>query len=213
MTVGVRGQGSEGRRQKAEELTTDNYGTERPDQMTAKIEEKRRQLQDAGLDLGEPVGPEQQVEPDGAFQEYRNGRICRHEHLGTFAVQGSMLDKYIETGPSQLGFPTSDETETDDGLYQAQYFEHGAIIQVRGTNGVCIQGDFYQAWRQAGGELGEWGYPVADQLEIAGGTAVYFERGCMWKRRAAQDEGEGSQIIRCRFYPPLLGRRRLANPD
>src|SRR5690242_5265103 len=100
--------------------------------MTEQIEEKWRQLKEAGLDLGDPTGSKQEVGPDGAFQQYRNGTIYRQERLGTFLVQGSMLEKYNEVGTSQLGFPTSDERETDDGLYPAQYFERGAVIQLRG---------------------------------------------------------------------------------
>ncbi|HYO50055.1 MAG TPA: metallophosphoesterase [Chloroflexia bacterium] len=71
-----------------------------------------------------------------------------------------------------------------------------------------LQGDFYKKWKEAGAEHGEWGAPVTGYIKIAGGEAVYFERGLMWRGVAS-----GGALVRCRLHPPLLGRPRIANPD
>ncbi len=183
---------------------------------THQIQAKWQQLFDTGIDLGEAVGLEQDAGFDSRYQQYEGGRIYHHNEIGTFAVRSPILDKYIEMGASradpqtgvrELGFPTSDETRTEDGLYPAQYFEGGAIIWMRGVGGICIYGDIYQEWRRAGGEIGEWGYPVSDPIAVEGGQVVYFERGCMWQETATRE------IVHCRLYPPLLGRPQLIDPE
>ncbi|MEO6457828.1 MAG: metallophosphoesterase, partial [Chloroflexia bacterium] len=185
--------------------------------MTTKaLEEKWQQLYDKGLFLGDKVGLEQDPGFDGRFQSYTNGRIYWHEQNGVFEVHGPILQKYIEyggsgnnsrTGVRELGFPTSDEARTEDGLYSVGYFEGGAIYWISGA-GVCLHSDFYTEWRKSGGELGEWGYPITDPITIAGGQAVYFQRGCMWKGSASN-----GTIINCRFYPPLLARPTIISPQ
>ncbi len=183
---------------------------------TTAIEHKWQALQDAGVSLGERVGLEQDAGSDGNYQQYENGRIYWQEQLGAFEMHGPILDRYVELGGSgtnpatglrELGFPTSDQSVGEDGICPVSYFEGGAIYWVSGLGAVFIHGDFYLRWRSAGGEVGEWGYPVSDPLEVAGGQVVYFQRGCMWKGSASD-----GRIVDCRFYPPLLGRPTLANP-
>ncbi|MEP6776440.1 MAG: hypothetical protein ABJA50_12665, partial [Chloroflexota bacterium] len=184
---------------------------------TAAIERKWLALQDAGVNLGEKLGLEQDAGLGGHYQQYEKGRIYWQEQLGAFEVHGPLLDRYIELGGSgpnpatgyrELGFPTSDQSVGEDGLCPVSYFEGGAIYWVSGPGAVCIHGVFYLRWRSAGGEIGEWGYPVSDALEVADGQVVYFQRGCMWKGSASD-----GRILDCRLYPPLLGRPALANPD
>jgi hypothetical protein len=183
---------------------------------SAAIAEKWQQLRDRGLFLGDKIGLEQDPGFDGRVQEYTNGRIYWHEQIGVFEVHGPILDKYLEyggsrtnpnTGVRELGFPTGDEMRTEDDLYPVAYFEGGAIFLINGE-AVCLHSEFYTEWRKSGGELGEWGYPVADVANVAGGQAVYFERGCMWKGPASD-----KKILFCRFYPPLLGRPMLVSPQ
>ncbi|HEX9987447.1 MAG TPA: metallophosphoesterase [Chloroflexia bacterium] len=72
---------------------------------------------------------------------------------------------------------------------------------------INLRGDFLKEWKEAGAEHGEWGHPVTGHIEAAGGEAVYFERGLMWKGAASD-----GALVRCRLHPPLLGRPRIANP-
>jgi 3',5'-cyclic AMP phosphodiesterase CpdA len=183
---------------------------------TAAIDHKWQTLQDAGFDLGEKVGLEQDAGLDGRYQQYDHGRIYWQEEIGAYEVHGPILDRYIELGGSganpasgyrDLGFPTTDQGVSQDSTCPVSYFEGGAIYMVSELGAVAIHGEFYLRWHNAGGEIGEWGYPVSDPLEVAGGQAVYFQRGCMWKGPAS-----GGQILNCRFYPPLLGRPTIANP-
>ena len=173
-------------------------------------------MQDAGVSLGERVGLEQDAGLDGRYQQYENGRIYWQEQLGAFEVHGPILDRYIELGASgpnpatgyrELGFPTSDQSVGEDGLCPVSYFEGGAIYWVSGLGAVCIHGDFYLRWRSAGGEVGEWGYPVSDPLEVAGGRRSTFSAAACGKDRLRD-----GRILDCRLYPPLLGRPRSPTP-
>jgi 3',5'-cyclic AMP phosphodiesterase CpdA len=183
---------------------------------TPAIEHKWQSLQAAGFSLGDKVGLEQDAGLGGRCQEYEHGRIYWHEQVGAHEVHGPILDRYMELGGSgtnpatgyrELGFPTTDQDLGEDGICPVSHFEGGAIYWVSGAGAVYIYGDFYQSWRTAGGETGEWGYPVSDPVSVAGGTAVYFQRGCMWKSPATR-----GRLLNCRFYPPLLGRPALSNP-
>ncbi|HYP41073.1 MAG TPA: metallophosphoesterase [Chloroflexia bacterium] len=84
----------------------------------------------------------------------------------------------------------------------------GKYEQPDGTPGITVRGDFFKEWKEAGAEHGEWGYPITGHIETAGGEAVYFQRGLMWKGAAS-----GGDVVLCRLHPPLLGRPRIANHD
>jgi uncharacterized protein with LGFP repeats len=80
----------------------------------------------AKKDLGAPIG-NQQTNPDGGiYQQFDGGVIINKTQA--YVVWGKIRDKWNELGGSQgkLGYPTSDETDTPDGLKKST-FEHGTI--------------------------------------------------------------------------------------
>ena len=77
-------------------------------------------------DLGAPIG-NQLTNPDGGiYQQFDGGVIINKTQA--YVVWGKIRDKWNELGGSQgkLGYPTSDETDTPDGLKKST-FEHGTI--------------------------------------------------------------------------------------
>jgi uncharacterized protein with LGFP repeats len=91
------------------------------------ILDKYNSLDDkARKDLGAPTG-NQQTNPDGGiYQQFDGGVIISKTQA--YVVWGLIRDKWNELGGSQgkLGYPTSDEVDTPDGLKKTT-FEHGTI--------------------------------------------------------------------------------------
>ncbi|HWT25776.1 MAG TPA: S8 family serine peptidase [Solirubrobacteraceae bacterium] len=95
------------------------------------IEERYAELVAEGLSLGEPLGPEADLYDGGRMQQYEYGRIYWHPRVGTpFACYGAILDTYLEIGAeqSEVGYPTSDETDDPDVVGgRMNTFEFGVI--------------------------------------------------------------------------------------
>ncbi|HWS92401.1 MAG TPA: hypothetical protein VN306_07890 [Mycobacterium sp.] len=91
------------------------------------ILDKYNSLDDkAKKDLGAPTG-NQQTNPDGGIYQQFDGGVIIHK-TQAYVVWGLIRDKWNELGGSQgkLGYPTSDEVDTPDGLKKST-FEHGTI--------------------------------------------------------------------------------------
>jgi uncharacterized protein with LGFP repeats len=80
----------------------------------------------AKKDLGAPTGNEQKNPDGGIYQQFDGGVIISKTQA--YVVWGKIRDKWNELGGSQgkLGYPTSDEVDTPDGLKKST-FEHGTI--------------------------------------------------------------------------------------
>jgi uncharacterized protein with LGFP repeats len=91
------------------------------------ILDKYNSLDDkARKDLGAPTG-NQQTNPDGGIYQQFDGGVIIYK-TQAYVVWGLIRDKWNELGGSQgkLGYPTSDEVDTPDGLKKTT-FEHGTI--------------------------------------------------------------------------------------
>jgi hypothetical protein len=128
-------------------------------------------------------------------------------------VHGAILDAYLaqggpgnnpQTGRRHLGFPRSDETGTSFGARMST-FEWGAIYAVPGRGPVTVFGAPYQALKRAVHPLG---LPILGNTKVAGGEAIYCERGCIWVTDAVPD-GVLESVIDC----PLLGRPTVLDID
>jgi hypothetical protein len=206
---------------------------------TSDILAKWQELKNRGLDLGAPVGPEQDAGFGGRFQQYEHSTIFWHNDIGTHEVHGGILTKYLEsggpgfnpkTGNRELGFPKTDEIRTEDSLYPVSHFEWGSIYWVSGTGGVSIHGDFYKIWKSSGAELGWFGYPITDHISVgdlegALGTTHPLDLGHAIDRKPVRGEavffqrawlfrgGPANAALLGSFNPPLLGATRTLNPD
>lgn len=89
-------------------------------------------------DLGEPKGDQKDTKDGGVYQEFEGGVIIHK--TASYVVWGAIRDKWNELGGSQgeLGYPTSDETDTSDGGKQST-FEHGTISWKPGGEAVVTK--------------------------------------------------------------------------
>ena len=185
----------------------------------SKIDDKHAELRRDGFDLGPALGPEQDAGHGGRFRRYQHGNIYYHPVMGSSAreVHGGILATYLAhggpgphpaTGQRHLGFPVSDETSAAEGGRLSK-FEWGEIYWVPGRGGVVVHGAIQ---RFIGNYLSRFqrrlGLPLTDNMPIAGGEAVYFERGCIYFNTALPGDFLVSHID-----PPLLGRPAILDSD
>ena len=182
---------------------------------TPAITQRYALLKNKGVDLGAAQGVEQDAKYGGRFQAYERGRIYWHPSTGAHALQGRMLQRYIQaggqdvnpaTGEREMGFPTSEAMPTEDGMYACATFEWGIICDVPGTALVRLFGALYTAWKAEGGALGRLGHPIDDVARLQGGRAAWFERGVLW-----HPEGQNGMLVG-ELLAPTLGNPAMVDP-
>ncbi|MDL9980029.1 LGFP repeat-containing protein [Microbacterium sp. ASV49] len=86
---------------------------------------------------------------------------------GAFEVHGEIGVHYRALGGSGsvLGYPTTDETGTPDGIGRYNHFQAGSIYWTPGTGAHEVHGLIRSFWAAAGWERNAaLGYPVSDEL-------------------------------------------------
>lgn len=151
---------------------------------STKIKTKHASLKQQNFDLGSKKSELITVGFGGYYQDFQNGRIYTHHAIGTFEVHGGILAKYKSRGEygkspftnrREFGFPTSDETRTEEG-YPKSSFEWGEIIYLPNSDrGVAISGEIYKDWTPQ--KFKTYGYPVTSNLRQVNTEIVFFERG------------------------------------
>ena len=146
------------------------------------IDDKHESLEANGRDLGAPQGPEEDAEAGGRVRRYEHGTIYWSNATGAHMVGHGIHNLYLQhggpgtnpaTGQPGLGYPTSDEELVPYRNFPRSRFERGSIYWTPGTGGCVI--------------YGEWGdgVPISGNIDVAGGQAVYFERGVAFSARGA----------------------------
>ncbi len=69
----------------------------------------------------------------------------------------------------ELGFPTTDETSTPNGIGRFNHFEHGSIYWASDTGAHMLKGEIRSAWAAQGWEQSQLGFPFSDE-EVTPGT-------------------------------------------
>jgi len=97
-------------------------------------------------------------------------------------VQGAILGTYRNLGGpgGVLGFPTSDETPTSDGVGRFNAFAGtggSGIYWTPNTGAHAVQGAIYADWASLGYERSGLGYPTSDEYAIPGGRGSDFTGG------------------------------------
>ncbi len=152
----------------AEQLTTFAAGAS-PDKIVAKY----TAMGGASSYLGAASGSEYAVS-DGWAQNYANGVIYYTPGTGAWAVSGSILARYQALGgPSLLGFPTTDETGTPDGVGRFNHFTVGSIYWTPSTGAHAIMGEIKRRWAALGWEHSPLGYPTTDETGTPDGVGRY----------------------------------------
>lgn len=126
----------------------------------------------------------------GRFRHFQGGSIywtsstCAHE------VQDQIRDKWAEIGweRSTLGFPTTDETVTPDGIGRFNHFQGGSIYWSPKTGAHEVHGAIRDEWARLGWERSALGYPISDETNQVNGNGTFnlFEHGTiLWFRSSS----------------------------
>jgi hypothetical protein len=133
-----------------------------------------------GSYLSDPVTGEYQTANGGMAQDFRGGSIYWSPATGAHAVHGVILSHYKALGgpASSLGYPTTDETGTPDGIGRYNHFDGGnglgaSIYWTPNTGAWAVQGAIRAEWAATGWELGPLGYPTTDETTTPDGTGRF----------------------------------------
>src|SRR5215211_8438409 len=79
---------------------------------------------------------------------------------------------------SPLGYPTTDELGTPDGVGRFNHFAGGSIYWTPSTGAAAVWGDIRSKWASLGWEQSYLGYPTSDESDFPeGGRANSFQHG------------------------------------
>ncbi|WP_228780708.1 NucA/NucB deoxyribonuclease domain-containing protein [Nocardia cyriacigeorgica] len=145
---------------------------------------------EAGV-LGYPTSDEL-VNPDGVGRrQYFDGGTIYWKLNDAYFVGGAIRDKWGETGweTGFLGYPTSDETATPDGIGRFNSFEHGSIYWTAETGAHPVSGGIQVKWGMTNFEAGPYGYPISDQRQRGQAFDQDFQFGTIgWPTSAVVDD-------------------------
>lgn len=104
--------------------------------------------------------------PDGVGKrtQFDNGFIYWHPDTGAWSVTTHNSIVWARNGweAGRLGYPTSDEIGTRDGVGREQSFQRGRIYgSLAGV--ASIEGKILEKWIETGEEKGPLGYPATDE--------------------------------------------------
>lgn len=170
--------------------------------------------------FGDPTTAEYRV-AGGRARDYQHGTIVWSWRTGARAVHGGIASKYHGLGGAAgvLGFATTDEQGTPDGVGRYNHFDAGSggsIYWTPATGAWSIHGAIRQRWAALGWERGPLGYPVTDERTTADGVGRYnhFSRGSggsiYWSPSTGAHEVMGA--IRARWASLGWERGRLGYP-
>lgn len=143
--------------------------------------EIRRKWWDLGAEgggLGYPTTSEVGA-PDaqGRYNDFAGSggaSVYWHPSYGAHAMWGAIRAKWIELGHSPaLGFPTTDETASGDGVGRYSVFSGagGASVHWHPAHGAHgVWGAIRACWQSFGAEVGGLGYPTSSERVCADGV-------------------------------------------
>lgn len=131
--------------------------------------------------LGKATSAEVPVE-GGAYTRFEGGDIYWSPATGAHVVKGAIATTWAALGAerSPLGFPTTDELTTPDGVGRYTHFQHGSIYWTPTTGAHEIYGAIGQTWAAQGYELSGFGYPTTGEIDFLFGRLSLFQRGFIY---------------------------------
>ncbi|WP_228810480.1 LGFP repeat-containing protein [Nocardia otitidiscaviarum] len=148
--------------------------------VTGFIRDKWRQLGSERGTLGYPVTNEEStLGKPGRYNHFQGGSVYWSVGTAAHYVGGVIRDKWGAVGweNSPLGFPISDEAQTNKGNGRYNLFEGGAVYWSKATGTHIVWGAIRDQWVAAGGENGRYGLPTGDEYDYQGGKAQDFQGG------------------------------------
>jgi uncharacterized protein with LGFP repeats len=170
--------------------------------------------------LGYPTSDELGT-PDGIgrFNTFQGGSIYWTPGTDAHEIHGAIRDKWGSMGfeRSLLGYPTSDELGTPDGIGRFNTFQGGSIYWTPKTGAHEVHGAILDKWASLGFERSLLGYPTSDEADAPGGRISHFEGGSItWTQSggavlsvpnpaitlsAVADQGRFIEVTGIRFTP------------
>ncbi len=132
--------------------------------------------------LGSPKTDEVVGALNGRYNDFTGGpttgdaSIYWHSTIGAMAIHGEIRTKWRaangEGGP--LGYPTSDQLATPDGVGQVNHFfkNNASIYWTAATGAHYVMGRIWQKWGSLGYEV-FFGYPTTDEVATPDGVGRY----------------------------------------
>ena len=115
------------------------------------------------------------------YQTYSDGFHLAIDEPGglAFWAPDPIEAKYEALGgtASILGPPITAELGTPDGIGRFRVYENGSIYWTAQTGAFEVHGQIRDAWKDAGWEAGELGYPISDEYAVTGGRRSDFQHG------------------------------------
>lgn len=120
------------------------------------------------VDQPQPVTRVQALDENGNVL-HTSPPVFWSPETGAHVVRGEILRRYLALGglDSPLGFPTTDERTTPDGVGRFNHFagsDGGSIYWTPETGAHGVWGAIRDRWEALGWELGPMGYPTTDEL-------------------------------------------------
>lgn len=176
------------------------------------------QLGGAASYLGQPTGAEYAPTAGGLAQNYQGGSIYWSAATSAHAVHGLILAEYKSFGgpAGLLGYPTTDEHGTPDGVGRYNHFAGSggaSIYWTPATGAHAIYGPARAKWAFLGWERSALGYPTVDEKVTPDhiGRYVHFVHGSIyWTPALSAHEVLGE--IQARWASLGWERGRLGYP-
>lgn len=142
------------------------------------ITTKYNALGGSGSFLGAPTSSTYTTPGGGQARDYQGGSIYWSPSTGAWSVRGLIHDQYRTLGGpgGPLGYPTTDETTTPDGVGRFNHFAGSggaSIYWTPNTGAHGVYGAIRARWSALGWETGPLGYPVTDQNTTPDGAGRY----------------------------------------
>ncbi|HVM26821.1 MAG TPA: twin-arginine translocation signal domain-containing protein [Mycobacteriales bacterium] len=128
--------------------------------------------------LGYPTSDEiRSPDGQGYFNTFVGGDVYWHPRHGTSALFYAIRDKYVALGRERgkLGYPTSDETRSTDGVGYFNRFVGGDVYWHPQHGTRVLYYAIRDTFTQWGRERGKLGYPTSDETRSTDGVG-YFNR-------------------------------------
>jgi hypothetical protein len=129
--------------------------------------------------MGNPITPVEMVwNGTGFYRWYSSGKnIYRNCAAGTHQVGGAILGRWWEFDLEQgfLGWPTTSETATPDGVGRYNHFQGGSIYWKPSIGAHEVHGLIRGLWASLGWETNPGlGYPISNELPTGPGSPHRF---------------------------------------
>ena len=126
---------------------------------------KYAQLGGSSSYLGAPSGAEAFLAGGGRSQAYAGGAIYWSSATGAHAVRGNIWLKYKAIGATAniIGYPTTDDAASPDGVGRYSHFAKGAIYWSPASGAHEVLGAIEAKWASVGWERSGLGYPTTDE--------------------------------------------------